>query len=116
MRTDKDFRIGRHLVGRTLAAAMTVLEFLREERSGSESEITGGGCQAFYRPEEWQDRGEAYGLKSVLILCHDGGDLGPYCDFAQSCGGSAERFSEWMAKDGFYVEQCTGWYSAVYNL
>lgn len=32
-----------------------------------------GGCTAFRSPKEWAERGEKYGLESVLVVVYDGG-------------------------------------------
>lgn len=31
-----------------------------------------GGCKTFYSPKEWQEKGNRYGTKSVLIVVYDG--------------------------------------------
>lgn len=75
---------------------------------------SGGGCRAFYTPEEWIDRGESYGKESKLIVCHDGGDLAKFCNFDYQQYKAIDRMEKALAEIGYYVEQCTSWYSAVY--
>ena len=75
-----------------------------------------GGCRTFYSPAEWKERGEEYGLESELILCHDGGDFASLLNSSYGCYDQMERFSKAMEKYGYYVEQCTSWYSAVYKI
>jgi hypothetical protein len=75
---------------------------------------SGGGCRAFYTPEEWKARGELYGTESVLIICHDGGDLAPMCNMDYECYKLHDEMQRVMGQAGFFVQDCTGWYSAVY--
>lgn len=79
-------------------------------------EATGGGCRAFYAPEEWADRGESYGTTSVLVLCHDGGALAPYCNMDYGAWPLVEKLMGVLRPLGYYVEGCTCWYSAVYPI
>ncbi len=75
---------------------------------------SGGGCRAFYTPEEWAARGEEYGARSVLVVCHDGGDLAPFFNWDYGDAESVERMRQELEKEGLYAEQCTSWYSAIY--
>jgi len=72
-----------------------------------------GGCKAFYSPEEWKARGEEYGDKSHLVICHDGGDLSSIC--GGDYGPMHEKFDEVLKACGVYLEPCTCWYTAVYS-
>jgi len=106
--SNKDFQIPEGLSEKGRKAAETLLRLAGPDADG-------GGCRAFYTPEEWADRGEQYGLKSHLIICHDGGDLArflnwDYCDYK-----ATEAAVEALSEHGVYVEQCTGWYSAIYE-
>jgi hypothetical protein len=76
---------------------------------------SGGGCPAFYTPEQWKERGETYGTESKLIVCHDGGDLAKFCNFDYCQYAAMDRMSAALGKIGYYVENCTSWYSAVYR-
>ncbi len=97
-----------------------------------------GGCKAFYSPTEWAARGEPYGKGSVLIVVYDGGDLRPsfnmdaayeadclMIDFLREEGKDTsgierysmiERTQAALKAAGFFVEECTTWYAAVYKL
>jgi hypothetical protein len=75
-----------------------------------------GGCRAFFSPEEWAKRGESFGLKSCLVVCHDGGDLAQAFNLDYCAHQLHGKLNDEMAKEGFFVEQCTAWYSAVYKL
>lgn len=72
-----------------------------------------GGCKAFHAPKEWAR--EEYGKDSVLIVCHDGGDLS--CIFNIDKGGVApfNKMTKVLNKSDFYPEQCTSWYTAIYK-
>ena len=104
--------VGKNLSGKALIAAETVLEFLQEE--GWAVDINDN--QTFHSPKEWKKRGEIYGLGSVLILCHDGGCLSAYCDHAIGNYDAMERLRLCLEKKEFFVEQCTSWYSAIYEI
>lgn len=77
-----------------------------------------GGCKAFYTPHQWRERGEEYGTESLLIVCHDGGDLAAMLNWDYFHGKEDyERFEELQRRlglEGMYIEGCTCWYSAVY--
>lgn len=75
---------------------------------------SGCGCRAFYTPEQWRERGEEHGGDALLILCHDGGDLAPLCNYDHCEYEAIERFAEALAARGLRVECQTTWYSAVY--
>lgn len=73
-----------------------------------------GGSKVFYSPSEWKARGEQYGVDSVLIVTHDGGDHA--AAFTMDYGYKlSEELTEALEKKGLWFEQCTGWYSAVYT-
>lgn len=74
------------------------------------------GSTSFYSPAEWKECGELYGLASVLIVTHDGGELARFCDWARQDYRAMKRFSKRLAVAKLCVEQCTCWYSAIYHL
>ena len=106
-----DFNVS-HLEGNALNAAKTIVKTLNHNLGRKPS---GGGCKAFYSQSEWIERKEKYGSKALLILCHDGGDLAPFCNLDYCAYESYEALQSAMNKKGFYIEQCTSWYSAVYQ-
>lgn len=67
---------------------------------------------AFRSPSEWDDD---YGQDSKLILIHDGGALAPYCSLDYEDYDLVEELTVALANIGYYAEQCTSWYSAVYK-
>jgi hypothetical protein len=103
-----------------------IVEFLKAH------ELTDtGGCTAFYSPAAWRKCGEEYGKKSELIVVYDGGDLRPVfsmdaaydldCMIYQETGKPSttpyslyEGMQAKLRAAGFHVEECTGYYSAVY--
>jgi len=70
-----------------------------------------GGCKAFYSPREWFARGERYGTRSELVVVYDGGELGEVC---RMDGAFYSELVEALKGQHLYVEECTGWYAAVY--
>ena len=92
------------------AAYDALISFLKENDS-----LETGGCVTFYSPQEWADRGESYGLHSVLIVAHDGGDVAPYFNYDYGDSDKMERMREALAAVGFWPELCTGWYTAIYK-
>lgn len=92
-------------------AAQIILQHARED----ERTFT-GGCQAFYTPQEWKERGERYGHNSVLIVVHDGGDLGAYFDYAQDNERAMTGMRDALYAVGLYAENCTNWYTAIYDV
>jgi hypothetical protein len=75
-----------------------------------------GGCRPFYSPEEWKERGEAFGNNAELIICHDGGDFARVFNISYENYELQESVREMLAKIGYYTEQCTSWCTAVYKL
>ena len=75
-----------------------------------------GGCKAFYSPSEWNKRGEKYGSDSALIIVYDGGDLRPYMSMGDECYSLYEGIRNALRDEGFFIEECTGWYAAVYEM
>jgi hypothetical protein len=77
-------------------------------------DISTGG--QLYTPKEWRERGELYGLKSKLVIVHDGGDFAPYLNLDYGCYKLFDKMVEFFSKHGYYIEACTCWYSAVYPI
>jgi hypothetical protein len=72
-----------------------------------------GGCKAFHNPVTWDEK---FGNKSELIICHDGGDLAHVCNMDYSNYDLIDEFQDFLNQLGYYAEQCTTWYSAIYKL
>ena len=74
-----------------------------------------GGCKAFYKASEWRARGEDYGTDSELVVVYDGGDLYSICNTTAGCPSFDDSLQEELFKKGYFFEQCTTWYGAVYK-
>lgn len=74
-----------------------------------------GGCRTYYSPEEWRGRGERYGTSSVLIVCHDGGDFAAMFNPDYECYDLMEEGRRALDAIGYWAEQCTSWYTAIYR-
>lgn len=64
-------------------------------------------------PSTWH---ETYGKESVVIVVHDGGDLAPYFNWDYCHYEAIERMRVALEKIGYYPEQCTSWFSAIYPI
>lgn len=104
-----DFRTDHLTTDEQRLIAKTVLSVLPKS-------ATGGGCRAFYTPAEWLERGETYGTESRLIVCHDGGALAPFCSYDYGEYKKIDRLVRVLEAAGYWIEQCTSWYSAVYSI
>lgn len=107
----KGLEIPKDLKPKARKAAEAIVRVLAENEATNT-----GGCRAFYSPDEWSDRGEDYGTGSVLVVVHDGGDHAAFFNYAYEQPGLMEKVQEALRPLGLYVEQCTGWYSAVYGV
>ena len=107
--TEKQWPIPDGLSAKGLAAARAIREFLEEK----DATYHGGGGK-FYTPEEWEDRGEEYGLRSLLIITHDGGDHAPAFNIDYEAEELQEELTERLRSVGVYPQLCTCWYSAIY--
>lgn len=112
-------------------AYSAIMGRLKAKYQGVLKEFSTGGCRSFYSPAEWKARGEEYGLGSVLVVVYDGGDLRRHFNmdaaYEMSCMleeagitvkepyASLEKMQEALNAEGFYFEECTGWYGAVYK-
>lgn len=72
-------------------------------------------CKPFYTPKEWTERGEDYGTESELVVVYDG-----LYSFSHICNTdygfkAYEKLQEELSKAGYFFEQCTNWYGAVYK-
>jgi hypothetical protein len=104
-----------HLSGKSKKIADGIVEWLTERYKRFDEKPDGGGCKAFYSPKEWKARGESYGADSLLIICHDGGDLAHLCNFDYECYKAMEEFRVFLRDTyGVRPEPCTCWYTAVY--
>jgi len=73
-----------------------------------------GGCTIFKDPLYC---GESMGQDSLLIVCHDGAACKP-CVSLRDMPGDLELYeslSQLLELAGFYMQECTNWYTAVYR-
>lgn len=66
----------------------------------------------------WEPPGlRPYGEGAVMVLLHDSCDaLAPYCNY--DCGqyDKIQALTDALSEVGLYVEDCTGYYSGVYEV
>jgi len=74
-----------------------------------------GGCTTFYSPKSWKERREKYGLESVLIVVYDGGDVSRAFRMDDEDYALWETMAAALEAGGLYAEECTSWYSAIYE-
>lgn len=107
-----DFDIPEGLSDDVRQAAETIVKTIRETCP----DASGGGCRLFYTVDEWKARQEEYGTTGELILCHDGGAAAPFLNWDYMCYQLRDKLMDRLRPLGFYVEQCTSWYSAMYRI
>lgn len=102
------------LRGKPKKVADSIVAFLTRRLGAAPS---GGGCKAFYSKDEWRNKGERdCGPAAILILCHDGGDLSPYCNLDYEVYSAYEALQQMLEKEhGVWLEQGSSWYSVVYS-
>ena len=88
---------------------------LRVARELLGQEPEAGGCITFYHPQEWRRKEEAYGTNSDLVVVHDGGDIAPFFDLNREQYRWIDKMQDALKEKGYYAEQCTCWYSAIYS-
>lgn len=106
-------------------ALEVIKKFLAERGIDDE----GNTDDVFYSPKEWKAE---YGSESLLIVMYDGSyvrsafsmdacyEIG--CMIRQETGKSVNAYEPYEAlqaalnKEGFFFEECTCWYSAVYKI
>ena len=77
-----------------------------------------GGSRVFYSPQEWRDRGEQYGTNSELVIVYDGSDVGRLFSLDKDMTAdyvNLNAMSETLHSVGFFAEECTCWYAALYK-
>ena len=110
MNVIKDMKIPAGLSKRGKEAAEIILD-----RAAKRDHFSTGGCRAFYTPKEWADRGEPYGEGAVLIVVHDGGDLGPMFELDHFCYDQVEQMMDALGSKGFHPEGMFCWCTAIFD-
>lgn len=104
-----DFDIPKGLSPAGRRAAEAIVKVARKEFG---DDVSGGGCRAFYTPQEWAKRGEDYGQGAELIVVHDGGDLAPFFNYDYDV---YRLMDAALNKVGTWAEPQTSWYTAIYK-
>jgi hypothetical protein len=110
----EDFKIPKGLSCKGQKAAEVIVAVIQKHTIDRNPD--GGGCRAFYTPEEWTDREELYGQDSELVVCHDGGDAAAYFNYDYECYKMMDFMQRELERHGMYAEQCTSWYTAIYKI
>lgn len=113
--TTKPIEIPAGLDAKGRKAAQAIIKLLKKHGADDL------GSNRFYTPQQWRDRGEEYGRNSVLVITYDGGDHRRFFNM-DACyrTGRASDYDSWeemqevLREAGFYFEECTCWYAAVY--
>jgi len=108
----RDFEIPNDLSELGHKAAEVIIKTARDHIG---KEASGGGCRAFYSPEEWTERGESFGTTSELVVVHDGGDLATMFSYMYGNVDLQESVSRALEEIGCWYESCTCWYTAIYK-
>ena len=108
----KGFEVKHLKKGKTRTIAKEIRNFILRNVPQASS----GGNTTFQNPQEWQNKGEKYGIHSDLVVIHDGGDMAAFCNSDYGQYGKMEKLANFLNEKGFFIEECTSWYSAVYPL
>lgn len=109
---NRDLEIPAGLSARGAEAARLIRRYLLT------NELTyTGGCQAFYTPREWRERGEPYSQGAVLIVVHEGSEVAYLFDYDKVNGNysAMEQMAEILGRAGFLAESMNGWSTAIYD-
>lgn len=71
-----------------------------------------GSNDSFIDPTNWTEK---FGHDSLLVLVHDGGDLARFVNWDYGRYDLCQLLVKALDAHGFYIEQCTSWYAAVYR-
>ena len=106
-----DFKIPTGLTRLGRRAAQTIVRTAKEEWGPN---VSGGGCKAFYTPEEWAER-EEVPVAGILVVVHDGGDLAPLFNLAYEAFDQADNMDNNLKEIGAWSESMTSWYTIIYE-
>lgn len=99
-----------HLSGNALKAAKAIMSVVSKHMP----DASGGGCQAFRKPEEWKN--SKYGQNSVLVTVYEGSELQKFLSFDGEQYDLVEEVRQELGKLGMYHEECHTWHGAVYRV
>ena len=100
MRQEDDFDTT-HLQGIAKIFAENVCRMIEKDNS---ARPYGGGCKAFYSPDEWKEIGNNVPDECILVLCYDGGDLSHYCNYNYANINKIEKFTSLLQEHGLWTE------------
>ena len=78
-------------------------------------DLTHTGGRVFYSPEEWRARGEAHATSSLLVIVYDGAACRRALSFDGGDYRTLEAFRLILDSLDVFSEECTCWYSGIYN-
>jgi hypothetical protein len=68
------------------------------------------GCKTFYTPLEWKYRKEECCQDAVLNLVYDGSEVKEIV-----FGRLQQKFKDYLAEHGYYLEEGLHWYCGIYK-
>lgn len=77
--------------------------------------LTHAECRVFYSPEEWRARGERHATSSLLVVVYDGAAVRRALSFDGGDYATVEALRQVLDPLDVFSEECTGWYSGIYN-
>ncbi len=95
-----------------------IMAFLKKRK------MTSAQQKVFYSPKEWKERGEQYGTESKLVIVIEGAaarrclSMDACYEVARpstNCYEPYEALQERLGAVGLYNQDCTSWYSAIYD-
>lgn len=121
---NSDLRMPDDLTHLGRKAYRVILDFLTERGL-----LKTNGCETFYSPIEWRRQGESYGSTSHLVIVYDGSPLKRVFSmdacYEYGCATGKlgpevyalyEAMQERLREAGFFFEECTRWFGAVYSI
>lgn len=82
-----------------------------------DQEPSGGGCRAFYSPQEFLEKGIISEIKDnmELIICHDGGDADPFFNDDYQKYSWIEGMNNTLREFGVCAERYNSWFSIIFR-
>lgn len=74
------------------------------------------GCRTFYTAREWQARGESFGEGAILVVVHDGGNVGDAFSYDRENYEAIEAMNAALAPLGLFAESLTTWSTGIYHV
>jgi hypothetical protein len=89
----------------TLECHKIVKRFITRHR------LNTNGCKTFYTPSEWKYRKEELCQNALLNIVYDGSDVKQIV-----LGRLQQKFKDYLAEHGYYLEQGLHWYCGIYKV